>query len=109
MAPKALGSAAGQAGPIYTEPEGWKHTVHELLCYCTLEEMDDVPGVGSAESWGEEGRARFTPSEASPPIPQDLQSISLPEQALQSGRMYPIHQPQCQRYLAVRNRINSSL
>lgn len=91
MTPKTLGSAAGEAGTIYPKPEVWEHTVHELLCFLALEEMDNVPGIGSAESWGEEGRAQIIPCETSPPVPQDLQSISLPEQPLQSGRPYPIH------------------
>lgn len=89
MTPTALGYAAWQAGPLYSEPEGWGHTVYELLGYLAHEQMDNVPGTGSVESWGEEGRAQITPCKASPPIPQDLQSVSCYNKHFSQGECIP--------------------
>lgn len=61
----------------------------ELLCYLAREQMDNVPGTGSAESWGEEGRAQITPCKASPPIPQDLQSVSCYNKHFSQGECIP--------------------
>lgn len=37
-------------GLAASEPEGWGQTFHELLCCFVLEEMEDVPGIGSGIS-----------------------------------------------------------
>lgn len=37
-------------GLAASEPEAWGQTFHELLCCFVLEEMEDVPGIGSGIS-----------------------------------------------------------